>query len=321
MQGASDEGMSWKANWAVEREQRLAHLAALPGRAHFEMFDSLNRVSRLFSANGNELANHIGQFVGNPMHVNDLPDEFEHEAVRYFHNYIASVATLRDVQRSTHRRIWPERLPEGERRDNDDRRTVWERDVYESKVTELFGDDDIKFLFDLRNFTVHYSVPVMSMGTKMQWSGGGPTVWTNRVELKRSELDKYTRWGGPAKRFLRTQDDDVEFLPLLEKYGQRAAVFHDWFWRQVEDAVRIELGEYISKRNEFASWEYEENPRPDWDENGNPVPGSYRRKRCEAHRLRAELGTTGWGGFTVDPDGVAVAGETDWPPLPSVNRY
>jgi hypothetical protein len=98
------EQRSWKANWAVEREERLAHLAELPGKEHHERLEALNRVSRLFSTNGTELSNHIGTFVGTGRHVDELPDEFEHEAVRLFHNYIASVATLRDVQRSTPRR-------------------------------------------------------------------------------------------------------------------------------------------------------------------------------------------------------------------------
>ncbi|MFT4396363.1 hypothetical protein ACLTEW_15670 [Gordonia lacunae] len=209
------ERRSWQANWAVEREERLAHLARLPGKEHHERLEAMNRVSRLFSTNGTELSDHIGTFVGTGRHVNELPDEFEHEAVRFLHNYIASVATLRDVQRSTHRMIWPERLPEDRRRDKSDRRTIWEVSTYEPKVTELFGDDDIKFLFDLRNFTVHYSAPLMSIGTTWKHRPPAPVAWINTVELKRSELDKFSNWGGPAKRFLATQDKDVEFLPLI----------------------------------------------------------------------------------------------------------
>ncbi len=41
------EQRSWKANWAVEREERLAHLAELSGKEHHERFEALNRVSRL----------------------------------------------------------------------------------------------------------------------------------------------------------------------------------------------------------------------------------------------------------------------------------
>ncbi|WP_328857769.1 hypothetical protein OG579_01055 [Williamsia herbipolensis] len=317
------EREGWTANWAVEREERMAHLARLPGKAHHERLEAINRVSRLLSTNGTELSRHIATFVGTGRHVQDLTDEFEHEAVRFLHNYIASVATLRDVQRSTHRMIWPERIPVDQRRDSSDRRTVWEVSTYEPKVTELFGDDDIKFLFDLRNFTVHYSAPVMSIGTTWRHRPPRPVEWINTVQLKRSELDKFSKWSGPAKRFLRTQEKDVEFLPLIEKYSQRARKFYEWFWFEVRQAVTVEVEEFLSKSNEFGLWLGEEMAKPDFDPapGGMPIPGSFRRNRARAHLERCAYGTTGWGGITVDVDGVAVVGDSDWAPLPPVGKY
>ncbi|MGK8525153.1 hypothetical protein ACRS6B_28090 [Nocardia asteroides] len=312
-----------KSAWAMERERRLKHLDGLPGKQHHERFEGINRCSRLFVANGQELSNHMGKFVGTSIHVNELPEEFEHEAVRLFHNYIASVATLRDVQRSTHRKVWPERLPENKRRDENDSRTIWEVDVYEPKVTELFGDDDIKFLFDLRNFTVHYAVPVMSIGTTWIHRPPAPMMWINTVKLKRAELDKFSRWGGPAKRFLKSQEDDVEFLPLLEQYSKRARQFYGWFWDQVKNAVRAEVDEYHHKSNEFGFWLAEEMAKPDWDPKpgGMPIPGSLRRNRARAHAARCAYGTSGWRTIAVDTHGAAVVGESNWSPLPKVGKY
>lgn len=219
------EERGWRMNWAEEREKRLRHLDGLPGKLHHERFEVLNRASRLFSSNGVELSNHIGRFVGTTEYSSNLPDEFEHEAVRFFHNYIASVATLRDMQRTTHRKLWPERIPEEDRRDEFDRRTVWEVEVYEAKVAELFGDDDIKFLFDLRNCALHHTVPMMAIGTRVSWEAGHYYEHANTVELKRSELDKFSSWGGPAKRFLRTQEKDVEFLPYFRSTRHAPASF------------------------------------------------------------------------------------------------
>lgn len=314
---------SYKASWAVEREQRLEHLGRLPGKLHHERFEALNRASRLFSTNGVELNNHIARFVGTMEHVRDLPDDFEHEAVRLFHNYIASVATLRDIQRTTHRKLWPERIPEKERRDDNDRRTVWEAKVYNPKVQELFGDDDIQFLFDLRNCALHHTVPVMVIGTTWKHTPPAPVQWINNVELKRSELDKFSGWKRPAKRFLKTQEKNVDFLPLLEKYSTRASTFYGWFWEQVKCAVQQDVDEYLAKNAEFRLWLTEEFAKPDFEERhgGNPIPGTFRRNRAKAHAERCEFGTTGWGGITVDSSGVAVVGESDWDPLPAVGKY
>ncbi|OZD66686.1 hypothetical protein CH272_08250 [Rhodococcus sp. 05-340-1] len=253
--------------------------------------------------------------------MRDLPEEFEHEAVRLFHNYLASVTTLRDVQRTTHRKLWPTRIAESLRRDKNDSRTVWEVENYEPKVTELFGDDDIKFLFDLRNFTVHYAVPVMSIGTTLTHEPPKPPVWSNNVELQRAELDKFAKWGGPAKRFLATQVDGVEFLPLIEKYQSRARTFYGWFWDQVKDSVRADVDEYHAKSNEFALWLAEEMATPDWGDDGMPVPGSIRRNRARAHSARFANGTAGWRTNSVEPSGTVVLGESDWTPLPPVGKY
>lgn len=310
-----------KMGWSVERERRLEHLGRLPGKLHQERFEALNRASRLFSANGVELNNHIAKFVGTLEHANNLPDEFEHETVRLFHNYIASVATLRDIQRATHRKIWPGKPPRDERPKPDDPRTYWEMEVYSPKVVEMFTDDDIQFLFDLRNCTVHHSVPMVSIGTNWSWGQNQPFVHANNVALKRSELDKFTKWTSASKRFLKSQDGDVDFLPLLEKYSNRAREFYGWFWEQIQEAVRIDVDEYHRKHTEFNHWRAEDGARPDWDDTGEQVPGSLRRNRLRAHAERCAFGTTGWGGIAVDSAGVAVVGESDWDPLPAVGKY
>ncbi|WP_018178506.1 hypothetical protein [Jongsikchunia kroppenstedtii] len=313
---------SRKFGWAEERERRLEYLDELPGKDHHERFETLNRTSKLFSANGQELHNHLATFVGTPKHVRDLPDDFEDEAIRLLHNYIASVATLRDIQRATHRKVWPTRIPEAERNGKDDHRTIWEVQVYTPKVTDMFGDDDIKFLFDLRNCTLHHTVPVLSIGTRWRHVPPAPVEWINSVELKRDELEKFSKWTKPALRFIETQEKNVAFLPLLEKYSTRAREFSGWFWDQVKEAVFQEVNEFHSKSNEFRGWLSEELVEPDWDDTtGNPVPGSLRRNRAVAHAKRCEFGTTGWGGIAVDSAGVATVGESDWEPLPPVRKY
>ena len=317
------EASECKADWALERERRLAHLDRLPGKRYLERFESLNRASHLFSVNGEELRKHIAQFVGTAEHVNDLPEEFEQEAIRLFHNYLASVATLRDIQRATHRKLWPQRREKGQNVNKNDQSTDWEVEVYRPKVHELFGDDDIQFLFQLRNCTLHHTVPIMTVSTTWSFNAKMPMQQINAVQLKRSELEKFSKWNVPAKRFLETQEEDVDFLPLLEKYSIRAREFYGWFWDRIQEGGRTEIEEYFRKRSEFYYWLKEELVRPDFEDypGQNPIPGSLRRNRAKAHSERSAYGTTGWGGVSVDTKGVAVVGESNWPPLPAVGKY
>jgi hypothetical protein len=86
--------------------------------------------------------NHLTKFVGTMLHVNDLPDDFDVEANRLLHNYLAALATLRDVQRAIHRQLWPDKYAPD---DKDDKRTKWQVDVWEPRVAATFGDDPIRF--------------------------------------------------------------------------------------------------------------------------------------------------------------------------------
>jgi hypothetical protein len=57
----------------------------------------------------------------------------------------------------------------------------------------VFGDDAIKFLVDLRNFSMHYAIPPVRTGTRLHWENGGQVRQENSVLLDRSELIK---WNG-----------------------------------------------------------------------------------------------------------------------------
>jgi hypothetical protein len=94
-----EETTSFRTPFGREVDMRESHLDALPGKPYSELLDSLNRASQVFGGNSLELERHLGQFVGAPTHVNDLPEGFDVETNRLLHNYLASLATLRDVQR------------------------------------------------------------------------------------------------------------------------------------------------------------------------------------------------------------------------------
>ncbi len=312
----------YEATWSVERKTRLAHLETLPGKAHLERLETLNHASRLFSSNLNELMNLISGFVGTDRHVNDLPETFEYELIRLFHNYLASVATLRDMQRATHRSVWTERLPESDRHGKSDKRTKWEASVYQPKVKEVFHDESMAFLSDLRNCALHRTVPLMKISSTLSLKSPGTSLWINKILLNRAELEKYNNWSKPAKRFLDTQDGDVDFLPTLKKHAAQSRQFFEWFWREVKMEIQSEGDEYLGKSNELRLWLREVLAKPDFEENSEatPIPGSFVRNRARARAERAIFGTKGWRQIAVDRAGNTEVGATDWGPLPDPRR-
>jgi hypothetical protein len=79
------------------------------------------------------------------------------------------------------------------------------------------------------------------------------------------------------------------------------------------DAVRLDLGEYLGKANEYRMWRHVESILSHFGPDG---PHVYKPRLAEARLTRAALGTSGWRVISPDENGEWVVGESDWPPLP-----
>jgi hypothetical protein len=211
-----------------------------------------------------------------------------------------------------HHKLWPDRdAPESK----EDKRTIWELKVWEPKRDQVFGDDQIKFLIDLRNFSVHYAIPPVRVGTRMHWQGGGPVMQDNSVLLDRDELLKWSGWKGASRRHIEAHDGDIEFLPAIADYSTKVREFYAWFWVQVtcNEKVRLHLAEYHGKTNEYRLWRKVESTLRHFGPDG---PAVYKPRLAAARLQRAAFGTTGWRVITPDENAEWEIGETDWPALP-----
>jgi hypothetical protein len=303
---------SYKKPFGQELDRRNAHLDALPGRVYRDWFESLNRASKVFGGNSGELERHLTQFIGTQLFVNELPDDFAEEAARLLHNYLAALSTLRDIQRGIHRKVWPE--PDSK----DDKRTKWEVEVWAPKIVELFGDPPVVFLVDLRNYSLHYAIPVMSIGTSFQSlaGSGGPMAMNNTVSVDRDELLKWNNWRSKGRQYITSHDgDNIEILPVIATYSTRVREFYMWFWEQIEGSNYRDISEYRCKSQEFGYYLQVESTLTQYGPDGK---GALRRALAAARLERAAFGTSGWRPIICDENGEWVVGEreADWPPLP-----
>jgi len=178
------------SDFATEMPKRQAHLDGLPGKTYCEWQESLNRAAKLFSKNSEELRDHLMQFVGQPIFVTELSEGYDAEAARLLINYLAALAGLRDAQRVVHHRLWPDPDEEENRAcetcgRRDPKRTKWEVEVWDPKREELLGDGRIAFLTKLRNYSLHYNIPLVTVASSFTSFGGpgGPTVGKNSVGI------------------------------------------------------------------------------------------------------------------------------------------
>lgn len=284
-----------------DEARRLALVKAMPGFPMREHFESLNRASAVFSGNSHELLRHVSTFLGTDAMAGSLSEDFEPELVRLLHNYLASVGSLRDTHRAIHRRIWKDR-------DAADK-SAWESSVYTPEATRVFGPPDVSFIQNLRNYTLHYALPVPSTSTNISWTANGPVVQRNELKLKKARLLKYKKWPSAAKRYINDHDEWVEFLPAIESYSKAVRRFFQWFWDSIQSELDPEFTDFKTSHLEFALAQSERMRWDEWKQSSHPPPGvepqvsAARKRLVEARRDRWMHGSRGWRVFQPDGKG------------------
>jgi hypothetical protein len=309
------------SDFATELPRRQAHLDQLPGKTYYECGESLNRAAKLFSKNSEELRDHLLQFVGTPIFVTDLSEGYDSEAARLLINYLAALAGLRDAQRVVHHRLWPDPQEEENRAcktcgRRDPKRTKWEATVWDAKREELLGDGRIVFLTKLRDYSLHYNIPLITVASSFTSINGpgGPMVGKNAVGIARGDLLKWDGWNKKSRAFINEHDGNtIELMPLVAFFSQRVREFIKWFFEQIDGEVGQVTREFVDKQNDLKRWYEVQEASAQYRALRNT---HHLRKRVEARLERAENKTGGWRIIAPDENGEWVVNESDWPPLP-----
>lgn len=299
------------SSFGIAMDKRKAHVEALPGTRLKEDLEALNRASYVFGTNGQELADHVTRFVESSQHVHNLTDDYANELVRLLHNYLTSVSSLIDAQRVVVRHCWPQ---------EDDPNRVLFQGEFDKQREVTFETDEAAFVTKLRNYCTHYAIPLPGLGTQISWSGGGPVIQLNTLQLDRNKLLRWSGWGGPAKRYLSAQPNEFDLAPIIERYIAATRKFYGWFWTEANERNRAIRDEMQQKVQELLLWHEECGFTPDWFRQGldSPPPGwRAKRDRAERRAKRFAHGTRGYVVHIVASNGDVVITEDPWWPFPN----
>jgi hypothetical protein len=218
-----------KEDFSLERVNELRQrVFDSPGWKIRAQVATLNRTYEAFVGNHAELTSHLNAHK-EPRAIielwdirhRDRLDSYLGEVDRLLQNFLASASSLRDHQRRL-------RGKAGEAG----------REEYDDRVQRIFGVAG-RFVFDLRNFTLHRRLPV----TRGQVRGIPGEILESYVVLARSALLKWDGWSATGRDLLASVEDDVRLDLLVEDYFRRATAFHKWFEWVVLSANREALEE------------------------------------------------------------------------------
>jgi hypothetical protein len=152
----------------------------------------------------------------NRQYLSDL----QGEAIRHFHNFLASVKTVVEHTRNCMRdnAIRPEHRTE-----------------YQKKIEEVFMNDPLsKFLEDFRNFMLHRSLPLTEMTLDISTS-------TSTLYVDLTKMEDWERWTESSRRFITANKPKVSMMRLVDEYEEKAKAFYAWFYPRFQHYYEGEI--------------------------------------------------------------------------------
>lgn len=200
----------------------------------------------VFAGNLSELLRSLATIespeVGIKLHSQDHHHERVHvhrEANRLFHNFLASAKTLIDHTRAFMTEEY--------------HNTSVEK-AYLDKVREEFAADGLmKFVQDLRNYSLHKGIPNNSMSLKL--TNGDTVKIDSSIYLEKKDLVEWDRWSGAAKRYLEQQEDSIPLAIVATQYGDKVTKFFEWIQSSLREYHKSDLEELNQLRAQFKELE------------------------------------------------------------------
>jgi hypothetical protein len=168
------------------------------------------------------------------VHRPDVRDRFQALTVQRLHNYVAGTMTLVDHVR---------------------RISDYVKDViadFEQRKVALVNHPEVPFVQDLRNYTLHHSLPLVAHRLSMSAVNTPAQQMESEVELSVGELLRWKKWSASSKAYLANQDEVVGLRPLVRTHGDLVVKFNMHVYQELaranEPALQ-EANELVIARN------------------------------------------------------------------------
>lgn len=212
------------------------------------------------AANDPALAMELVQNVRRP----DVRDEFHGRLSQRLHNYLASALTLVDHSR---------RLLVGS--------SLEASAQFVDVKAGLLANREIWFMQDLRNFTLHRTLPWFGHTVHVIDNKLSPDTMESDVELSVAQLRAWNRWRPKSVQFLEEQGSALPLRPLVKRHAELVYSFNAWIHDRLSAEIDLEeVNQLVIEANAvLTGGDYEEAWRlsiPRWlrDEEDGPTRGS-----------------------------------------------
>ena len=184
----------------------------------------------------NALSNHAARAKGSGSPIPGQSSNDESEIInvmRFLHNYLASSKTLIDHCRLIVKSLC-EKMPF--------------YTEYGGRTNKCFvGNPLSHFVQDLRNFTLHRSIPLRGPTVARDFDG---TI-SGYYKLDRETLSEWTKWTGPSKQYLAGVEVELRLHEIVSAYDALVSKFYCWLERRLREVFEVEIREEENLRHQI----------------------------------------------------------------------
>ena len=163
-------------------------------------------------------------------------DSLMREFSRCLHNYLSSVYSL--IQ---HTFIVKSNL---------DRIKTCEE--FTKKVRILSDNSCITFVKDLRTYSQHIKLPIISSSISISKNKtNGKNIVKKKILLQKQDILQWTNWSKSSKDYINSKKE-LEFKNILSEYEKLNREFFNWFYNEATKLYSPELEEYANLEKELS---------------------------------------------------------------------
>lgn len=167
------------------------------------------------AATNEELAIELIQNVREPV----VRERFHAATTQRLHNYLASAQSLIDhVRRLMRGRVGP----------------IVEE--FERRKAEVLENPEVPFVVDLRNFTLHRTLPFFAHRLSMTKVNTPEQAMESEVELAVGQLLEWDNWSKPSRKYLESQGETVVLRTVIKKHGELVISLNGWLHNELSGA-------------------------------------------------------------------------------------
>jgi hypothetical protein len=205
----------------------------LEGTRIFRMLLNLATSQYAVNRNYHELSSAINKYENDleiwSINKRELFQAFLRELTRLLQNYLSSTYSLIE-----HNRRFCVDLDSSEL-----------NKPYFEKIKELRRNDCVVFVRDLRTFSQHIGLPLLSgqISFKKLSVDSDNSEFKQRILLQKDEFNKWKDWRKASENYIKSHEE-IDLKLVLNEYQSLIKTFYEWFYKKVTELYSRELMEY-----------------------------------------------------------------------------